>query len=218
MTASAPATGTDRREVHGREHEKAGHWIEIAVGPTGDRRVVSGEHRLAIRGVCGERHPRTLGVVDTLSTAIYVAAGRSVAGVTAVRHATSTSRRRGMSWAAGQAKSRAGNKHRSTRSASSGGKMTLRHARLTPGKFVATGVVGLALIVAACGSSSKNTGTGTTTPATTGGAETSAVTSGTTIPVPVNTTSAPIEDKPVLGGKLVVGVEAEVANAWVPPT
>jgi peptide/nickel transport system substrate-binding protein len=32
----------------------------------------------------------------------------------------------------------------------------------------------------------------------------------------VNTTSAPIVDKPVLGGKLVVGVEAEVANAWVP--
>jgi peptide/nickel transport system substrate-binding protein len=93
--------------------------------------------------------------------------------------------------------------------------MTLRHSRLTPGKFVATGVVGLALIAAACGSSSKNTGTGTTTP-TTGGGQTTAATTGTTVPVPVNTTSAPIVDKPVLGGKLVVGVEAEVANAWVP--
>lgn len=96
--------------------------------------------------------------------------------------------------------------------------MTHRHARLSPGKLVGVGIVGVALIVAACGSS-KKAGGGTTTAATSG--TTAAPTTAgptTSATVPVNTTAAPAEDKPVIGGKLTVAVEAEVGNPWVPYT
>jgi len=94
--------------------------------------------------------------------------------------------------------------------------MTQRHRRPSPGRLLAAGVVGLGLVAAACGSSAKS---GSSTSTSAGGGTTTASTSAgptTSITVPVNTTSAPAVDKPVMGGKVTVGVEAEVAHAWDP--
>ncbi len=94
--------------------------------------------------------------------------------------------------------------------------MTQRHARLRPGKLVGVGIVGVALIVAACGSS-KKAGTGTTAAnSSSTAASTTAAGPTTTAVVPVNTTAAPTGDKPVMGGKLTIAVEAETGNAFDP--
>jgi len=82
-----------------------------------------------------------------------------------------------------------------------------RARRRSPGKLIAAGLVGFAILAAACGDDGGNAQE-TTTTAGSGGSST-AVT-----PAPPSTTVA--EEKPVPGGVLKVGVEAEVSPNWVP--
>ncbi|HEX9260388.1 MAG TPA: ABC transporter substrate-binding protein, partial [Acidimicrobiales bacterium] len=85
---------------------------------------------------------------------------------------------------------------------------TQRARRRSPGKLIAAGLVGFALLAAACGGDDGGNAEETTTSAPAGGS-TTAVT-----PAPPSTTVA--KEKPVPGGTLRVGVEAEVSPNWVP--
>ncbi len=85
-----------------------------------------------------------------------------------------------------------------------------RRARRRTGTLLGVGLVGFALIAAACGSSSKNTG-GTTTSAA-GGATTTAGGATTTAAAATTTTVA----APTPGGKLTMGIEADSGSPWMP--
>ena len=82
------------------------------------------------------------------------------------------------------------------------------------GLLIAAGLISVGLIAAACGSDNKQSSNTTTTA---GGASTTAG-GATTTGAPATTAAATTTTavKPTPGGKLTVGVEAEVANPWTP--
>jgi peptide/nickel transport system substrate-binding protein len=99
----------------------------------------------------------------------------------------------------------------------------LRQIRRNGGRRVAAAsVVAMGLIAAACGGSDSATdttkaGTPTTKAAATGESAGPTEAPGPTTAAPAKVTTAPVPDvKPTVGGKIVVGVEAETSNPWTP--
>jgi peptide/nickel transport system substrate-binding protein len=88
-----------------------------------------------------------------------------------------------------------------------------------PGRIAVAALLSLGLTVAACskkdeGPSAVEGGGDTTQPAESGGGDSAPV---ETLPPPTDIVETTVAgDKPVLGGKITVSVEAEVANPWTP--
>ena len=96
--------------------------------------------------------------------------------------------------------------------------MTDPHSRRRRGRLLVVSLMGVALVAAACGSSSKST-TPTTGASVTTAKATASTAAGTTAAaattLPAATTLATVP-APKNGGKLTVGVEADSANPWTP--